>query len=372
MILDARSADCTAMVQSPIVRPIRFAWRMRIALALALCFTAACSSTAGQGPKLCGPFGDPPADTIEAPAPLCLGGVRLGPWQDSDGTPRHACLYEPGPKATSGPLPLIVYLHPSLFGTETIYLTNLLHYQDSMQVGQNGTRGFIVLEPSGRKTTHFYPFPDQKGLGWDNWYRQFNPAGDVRVGAAVYKENVDAAAIDHFIAEVAATGKVDPRRIYLTGWSNGAAMAYLYGLSRPKIAAIAVYSAPNPFGAFGDPCPQKPVAGPPKEDTEIQIFNPRLASLHLHNNCDAVGICPNSEQLATQLTAAGVGVSDVIVDSLGIQVKSCMRACGVDPKGDADPVSNPLGWTLGLANHSRWPLSWTRTMLEFLRDHPLK
>jgi predicted esterase len=257
-----------------------------------------------------------------------------------------------------------------LFGTETIHLTNLLHYSNSMALGAEGRPGFIVLEPGGRKTSHYYPFPDKKGVGWDNWYRQLNPAGEVKIGGTVYQENVDAAAIDYFIAEETATGRVDGKRVYVTGWSNGAAMAYLYALNRPNIAAAAVYSAPDPFGAFDDPCPQKPVARPPHDDNEIQIFNPHLPNLHIHNNCDVAGICPNCEQLTTQLTTAGVSVNDTIVDSLGSQVSGCMAACGTNPNGDPDPVSNPLGWTLGLTNHSRWPLSWTRPMLEFFGDHP--
>ncbi len=348
--------------------------RLRISAVLAVCLVigAGARSGAAQNAKVCGPFGDPPADTIEAERPFCWDGVRLGPWKDSNGNERYACLYEPGLEAGAGALPMVVYLHPSLFGTETIHVTNLLHYQNSLALGAEGRRGFIVLEPGGRKTTHYYPFPDKKGVGWDNWYRQLNPAGDVRIGDAVYIENVDAAAIDHFIAEEAATGSVDTKRVYITGWSNGAAMAYLYALNRPNIAAAAVYSAPDPFGAFDDPCPQRPIARPPREDTGIQIFNPRLPNLHVHNDCDVAGICPNCEQLTSQLTAAGVGVTDTIVDSLGSQVSGCMRVCGTDPNGDPDPVSNPLAWTLGLANHSRWPLSWTRTMLEFFRDHPLK
>ncbi|HEV3114077.1 MAG TPA: PHB depolymerase family esterase [Candidatus Binataceae bacterium] len=351
--------------------------RLRISTLFVVCLatTVGACSTANQNPpgpnvKACGPFGDPPADTIQGERPLCLAGVRLGPWKDSNGTERYACLYEP--EAGAGALPMVVYLHPSLFGTETIHLTNLLHYRNSMALGAEGTRGFIVLEPGGRKTSHYYPFPDENGVGWDNWYRQLNPAGDVKIGDAVYKENVDAAAIDHFIAEEAATGRIDTKRVYLTGWSNGAAMAYLYALNRPNIAAAAVYSAPDPFGAFDDPCPQKPVARSPQGDAEIQIFNPRLPNLHIHNNCDVTGICPNCEQLTSQLTAAGINVNDTIVDFLGSQVSGCMRACGTDPDGDPDMVSNPLAWMLGLANHSRWPLSWTRPMLEFCRDHPLK
>jgi hypothetical protein len=349
--------------------------RPRISAAFGIVATVvgACTSAAGQqNTRLCGPFGNPPADTISAALPLCVGGVRLGPWTDSDGTRRYACRYEPASLTGSGSLPMVVYLHPSLFGTETIHLTNLLHYQESLPIGSGDRRGFIVLEPSGRKTTHYYPFPNQKGVGWDNWYRQLNPAGDVKVGDTVYKENVDAAAIDHFIAEEAAAGRVDRKRVYVTGWSNGAAMAYLYALNRSNIAALAVYSAPDPFGAFDDPCPQKPVHGAATADSEVQIFNPRLPNMHIHNNCDVAGICPNCESLTSQLMAAGASVSDTIVDALGSRVSACMRACGADSKGDPAPVSNPLAWTLGLGNHSRWPLNWTRTMLEFFRDHPLK
>jgi len=224
----------------------------------------------------------------------------------------------------------------------------------------------------GRKTTHYYPVPYNRGLGWDNWYRQLDPAGDVKIGATLYRENVDAAAIDHFIAEEVGADKADPNRIYVTGWSNGAAMAYLYALNRPKVAAAAVYSAPNPFGAFDDPCPQKPVTHTPKNDGEVRIFNPGVPTMHVHNNCDIVGLCPNSEQLNGELTAIGVSVEDSILDSFGGQVNSCMNACGVNSNGDVSPLSNPLGWSLGVANHSRWPLSWTSTMLEFLRGNSLR
>lgn len=44
-------------------------------------------------------------------------------------------------------------------------------------------------------------------------------------------------------------------------------MAYAYGLARPAIAAIGVYSAPNPYQAFNDPCPQTPVTAKPTSDS---------------------------------------------------------------------------------------------------------
>lgn len=331
------------------------------------------SASAGKettGTASCGPFGDPPADVIEAEKPSCQGGELLGPWKDSNGTSRYACVYQPASAVPGQPLPMIVYLHPSLFGTETLHFTNLLHYQSIVALrSDRHTNGYFVLAPAGRKTTHYYPFPDQKGMGWDNWYRQLNPAGDVKVGGTSYRENVDAAAIDHFIAEEMASGKIDPNRVYMTGWSNGGAMAYLYALNRPKIAAVAVYSAPDPFGAFDDPCPQAPVKRPPENDGEIQLFNPGVPTMNIHSNCDVAGLCPNAEKLSSQLTAIGVSVEDYIVNVLGEQVLSCMEACGTNPNGDA---SNPLGWTLGMANHSRWPLSWMRTMLYFFRGNSLR
>jgi dienelactone hydrolase len=335
---------------------------------------ASAYSAASEGAnRACGPFGDQPAKTIAAGKPHCWGGRVLGPWKDSDGTERYACLYEPAPAQARGRLPMLVYLHPSLFGVETIHFTNLLHYQNSVSLrGDAGKAGFIVLAPQGRKTDHFYPFPDNRGVGWDNWYRQLSPAGDVKRGGTVQRENVDAAAIDHFIEQEVAGGRVDTNRIYLTGWSNGAAMAYLYALNRPGVTAVAVYSAPDPFGALDDPCPQTPVRGVPKDDSEVRIFNPDIPTMHVHNNCEVVGLCPNCEKLTAQLTAIGVSVEDIIVDSLGGQVSGCMTACGVNPMGNADVVSNPLGWSLGLANHSQWPRSWTIMMLEFLRGASLR
>ena len=322
--------------------------------------------------QTCGPFGDPPATFISSPKPYCWGGERLGPWNDSDGNPRYACLYEPDSAAANNRLPLLVFIHPSLVPAGSVRITNLLRYLDSANLSNNPSKpGFILLVPQGRKTTHYYPFPDNRGYGWDNWYRQFNPTGDVVIGGVTYKENVDAAAIDEFIAKAIATGKVDTDRIYVTGWSNGAAMAYLYALNRPKVAAIAVYSAANPFGMLADPCPQKPVTTTPTDNSQIRIFNSGLPVMHLYNNCDVAGICRNAQHLASQLQPLGVEVNDTIINSFMTKTDSCLDSCGTDPNGDASVLSNPLGASLGLVNHARWPFGWTPEMLDFLRRHPL-
>jgi len=335
------------------------------------------TGTSAQAVAGCSPFGNSPAaltpEQIPGESiPLCLLGSRLGPWKDGDGHDRYACLYEPGGASPGTPLPLLVYLHPSLFTSDSLETaTNILELQSVTNLSGDPSRlGFIVVAPQGRFTKHFYPVPDAEGLGWDNWYRQLDPSGDVTIGGTPYAENVDAASIDHFVAEEVATGKVDEDRVFVTGWSNGAAMSVLYGLSRPKVAAIAVYSAPDPFHAFDDPCPQTAVAREPESSSEVRIFNEGLPALHVHNDCDIAGLCPNGERMAALLHAQGVDVHDFLIDSLLLPTTTCLDVCGTDPNASTNLGTNPAGVTLGSANHVRWPLVWTPSMLDFLRSHP--
>jgi poly(3-hydroxybutyrate) depolymerase len=347
--------------------------RRLIVVALWLAMNAAgfdAAAATATDATMCNPFGDPPAITMGQLKPDCQAGDLLGPWKDADEGDRYACVWEPPSAKPTGPLPLVIYLHPSLFGAQTAAQAYLLRYQNSMYLSKDGTtKGYIVLAPQARLTRHYYPRPDEKGLGWDNWYRQLNPAGSVTTHNAVYRENVDAAAIDHFVAEEVATGKVDRNRIYVTGWSNGAAMALLYALNRPQVAAAAVYSAPDPFGAFNDPCPQTPVKGRPKNNSQIRIFNPSPWVMHLHNSCDVAGICPNGEKMAQQLRAAGVHLQDIIIDLMSRQVNQCNPSCGTNPNGNTELTSNLIGFSVGFLKHARWPKLWTPVMLEFLRDH---
>jgi predicted esterase len=328
--------------------------------------------------QACTPFGDPPATLVgQQTVPLCTGGHLLGPWNDSDGTPRYACLYESSNASTLNPLPLIVFLHPSLASADALRLTNILDSINTADVSDDPSRlGFIVIAPEGRNITHFYPAPNDQGLGWDVWYRQVDPSGDLVRAGVPYKENVDATTIDHFIAQEVATGKVDRRRIYLTGWSNGAAMAYLYGTSRLNIAAISPYSAPNPWQAFNDPCPQAPVSSDAQDPDELQIFNLLVPTMHVHNACDIAGICPNGELMDQQLQPTGVSVQDTILDWSGtpfpgqapgpVVTNACDPLCGTNPLGEDDLSFS----TEGTQNHIRWPFDQTAAMVDFFRRHP--
>jgi hypothetical protein len=162
------------------------------------------------------------------------------------------------------PLPLIVYVHPSVFTADTLAVaTNVLDFQDTADLtGDPARPGFIVVAPEGRATNHFYPQPDDQGTGWDNWYRQL-----------------------------------------------------------------------------------------------------------VHNACDIAGICPNGELLLAQLLPLRARFTDVIIDGSQAEVMTCDPGCGTNPDADMSPLDNPRGFTEGTQNHTRWPTSWTESMLSFLRQY---
>ncbi len=369
MVLGATTVSAAIRAGRKIMRGVVTAICVSVTLA-----TLALAGAATMSDAQCGPFGDPPAQVrhglianlVSNTNPVCFGGKLLGPWADSGGSDRYACLYEPKSAGAENPLPLVVFLHGSLATADTILLTGLTGRVDDADLG-GARRGFIMIAPEGREATHHYPGLDKSGLGWDNWYRQLEPSGDAVVSGTTCRENDDAAAIDHFVEDEASTGKVDRKRIYLMGWSNGAAMAILYGLNRPQVAAAAVYSAPDPFGAFDDPCAQTPVAHPPAGVAEVEVFNPGLPILHVRNSCDIEGICPNGDTMVRQLHALGGDLEDVILDSSQNQVARCEDACGTNPM--AGGRIGVAGEFRGLKNHVAWPKRWNDRMFDFLKRH---
>lgn len=340
----------------------------------------------------CTPFGNAPRPRQDSLALtnslLCAGGgKRLPDWTDAAGTVRQACLYEPETASAARPLPLIFWLQGSALPAEVqLPVTNVLSQQASADLtGDPARKGFILIELAGRLTDHYYPAPNNTGTsGWDNWDRQLYPGAGARtVNGRTYAMNLDAAAIDHYIDQAVADGKVDPRRVYMMGWSNGAAMSILYAMNRPRIAAAAVYSSPNPYDALNDSCGQVPVAGVPRNDTEVQVFNPGVPIFHVINDCDIYSICPGGVALRDTLAATSTAAMKFqIINAAQSAADSCMAVCGVNPRGtDYTSLTGnldfmhgglpaTLGQTLGIANHLRWPTSWTADYFTFLREHP--
>lgn len=331
---------------------------LTLALA-AFALLSACSgseSTATGGVPLGAPssYGDAPAesthslDGLQTMIDLCqLEGGSVLNWTDPSGEARNACLINPAGASAQHPLPLLVYLNPSLFSADkTTPLTGFATDAASADLtGDPARKGFILLMPEGRDTHHYYPFPDDTGVGWDNWYRNLD-----RSSASL---NVDVATIDHFIAAVKDMGIVDPKRVYLSGWSNGAAMAQLYALNTPGIAAAAVYSSPDPFSDVDDPGAQTPFA---------TALTPLM---DIHNQCDIIGICQTGTKFHQTLAKLYPKLvqNPVIIDELLNPVQACNDLCA---SNQVVSLSAP-----GAVNHLRWPSTWNSKMYTFLRQHPL-
>ena len=131
----------------------------------------------------------------------------------------HVPPHPPRRFTRSEPYPLIVVLHGSGAAGETVRhmsrLDSLADLRDFVVAYPDGTRNWLGLQS-----------------GWN--------AGDC-CGAAVRNEVDDVGFLRALVAEVSSALPVDPRRIYVAGFSDGARMAYRVGCEMSdEIAAIAV------------------------------------------------------------------------------------------------------------------------------------
>lgn len=161
----------------------------------------------------------------------------------------------------------------------------------------------------------------------------------------------------------------------MMGWSNGAGMAMIYAMNRPQLAAAAVYSAPNPIDALSDPCGQTPVTGAPRNDTELQVFNPGVPIVHVINHCDIQSGCPTGLALDNTLRVTAAAAPRLqIIDGLQMPVDRCMALCGTNPRDkDYTDLSSGIPAAVsadGTLLHLRWPTDSTADFFSFLREHP--
>jgi poly(3-hydroxybutyrate) depolymerase len=273
-----------------------------------------------------------------------VGGQTLN-WTDSQNEARQACLFVPPGASAAAPLPLIVHLQGSLApAPPQLLLNGWIPLTQTADLNGNAQRpGFILLLPIGRNTHHYYPFPDQYALGFDNWYRNLDRGSP--------DLNLDVAAVDQFIAQVEAMDIVDTDRVYVTGWSNGGALAELYALNTPSIAATAEYSAPAPFSDVQDPCYQTPFA-----TTLTPVMD-------IHNACDIVGTCQTSSAFHQNLTQLFPKLQQNVVLIEGSSVVQACNASCASPSPELDPIGN--------ANHLIWPTGQNDAIFTWLRQHPL-
>ncbi len=310
-----------------------------------------CVGIHGNPPRLPSPSPQGQVAGLYYPLGLCAtrGGEVLT-YTDAFGTPRTACLFTPNQATPQNPLPLVTFLGGSVFPGDPQTIINSLESLSNTGdlTGDPARSGFTLLVVEGRDKPHFYPVPDEHALGFDNWYRNFN-----RNDPAL---NVDVETVDHFIAEVKSRRIVDARRQYMMGHSNGAAMAILYGLNTPGIAATAIYSSPDPFIDIAAPCTQPPFG------------NNLRPIMTIHNSCDVFGICDTGSVGFRERMAAAIPqleLRSIIIDTSVTQQETaaCNAQCSADsPLGVAAP---------GVVFHLIWPQLWNDEYLTFLRERPL-
>lgn len=128
------------------------------------------------------------------------------------GRHRTYSVFRPESLGRRHPVPLVVVLHGG-FGNGA-QAERAYRWDDTAT-----TKGFVVAYPNGLR-------------------RSWN-AGGTCCGPAYKNEVDDVAFLDAMIRAISSRENIDPRRIYLTGISNGAAMAYRYACDgKVTIAAI--------------------------------------------------------------------------------------------------------------------------------------
>ncbi|TKY85300.1 hypothetical protein EX895_005462 [Sporisorium graminicola] len=330
-----------------------------------VCFSPAHSSpyesavTTVQTGTDCTKYGDPPAKVLsdfESPDGLldvidvCHGEIVT--MADNLGYKRRFCFFA-NPKSTEEkPLPLLVWLHPSLLtatlsfpmsGIDAVRDTQSLNNEDPSRLG------FSYIVPAGRNIVHHYLEPNHQGLGWDNWYRNLDRSSP--------SLNADVDLIDKAITYAKDHISVDQRRVFMSGWSNGGSLSELYAANTDGIAAAAVYSAPDPYRDSQDPCAQVPH---PKYATPVR---------DVHNSCDIVGTCTTGLYYFNDLKKryASLPQSIVVIDDVTAAIK------GKDGSASCDPdCQGPCETPEGLLAHTRYPISRNDdTIFAFLRSNPL-
>lgn len=133
---------------------------------------------------------------------------------------------------TSTEVPLLLSLHG--FGSTGS--------QDEMFTGWTpfaASKGFIVAYPQAR--------PSEYGGAWDPYTAQ----------------SADVAFLRDVVADISATWCVDPRRVHVDGWSNGAVMSQRVACSEADtFASVTSYGGGTPtVGGFATSCaPSRPIS----------------------------------------------------------------------------------------------------------------
>ena len=136
----------------------------------------------------------------------------------------------------------------------------------------------VCVYPQGLNTPGRLTDPDGKKAGWQSG------VGD--------QKDRDLAFFDAMLAKLKADGKADPKRVYVTGHSNGGGFTYLLWAARPDVFAAVAPSAAVP-GRDGRKLTPKPclhVAGEADELVKFAWQKLAFERVKAVNKCEAAGV----------------------------------------------------------------------------------
>jgi poly(3-hydroxybutyrate) depolymerase len=254
--------------------------------------------------------------------PPCRG-AQVVEWKDGEGSPRYACIVAPPGVETRAPLPLVIFFHDPEDDPSAVHKkTNLPKLGATFDLSSDPAHtGFIVLAPQGRAIRH-----GKRGAAFDTDY----------TGA----DNVDVAAVDHFVADLDAKGLVDHRRIYTLGASYGGHMAATYAMMRAdKVAAFAAFATDAPHAVWS-------CAGPPPPGMVI------------YRACDGFFSCDSVERWLRARDAVSAETAWLRLGAGNDEEPSCA-------------IRNKCSHDRSESNHHRWPKGRESDILRFFARHAL-
>ncbi|MBI3202825.1 MAG: hypothetical protein HYZ29_14900 [Myxococcales bacterium] len=299
-------------------------------------------------------------------APLSRAGI--------DGTPRYACAHSPSPTVA---LPLLVYFHGSGGGAESVYDTTLLRQKAASYdlSGDAQKKGYFLLSIQARNL-HWPTATNQDGSKHDIYYRDLSSCST----------NPDFANADAFVDDLVKSGKVDPKRIFVSGWSNGGRFAQAYAIARHekpspggnRVAAAAVYSGADPFhNTQSSQSPSCQLSPYPTSSVPILIVS-GWCDVMPCDDAQATALAKDTELAPGSTMSAWVGDLGTKVGSPTVQwlkvkgtgevVQTCM------PAATCSTLVATLihtEWPDGIAGTASGTTDQEPTMLDFLRQHPL-
>ncbi len=299
-------------------------------------------------------------------------------WTDVDGGTRYHCEYRPPSVSVASKRPLLVFVHGSGGNADSIYgRTSLRDKAPAFDLtGDSDRLGFIVIAPQARNL-HWPTIEPQDGSKHDTFYRDLLSPSN----------NRDIAYYDHLIDSAVAEGIVDPDRIYISGWSNGARFAALYGIARhttttpggSRIAAVVNYSGGDPFsnGHHGmEPSCQQGVY--PTSAIPLLLVSRTCDIVACNEAQDQAFLVAGTETSPGNIASAWIRTLRVEIESPNVTWSPISAAGAAVAEGTCAPANlcSPLRAAL---NHVKWPdgiadesgIDHESTMLAFMRANPL-